>query len=85
MYSEVLSKNVVIQTLWNKNDQEIFQTRRNKKPTNGKILLKLYYGAEIWHIPGLTLALKKNLKFVSGKFLGTVIMKKAVILNEQSL
>ena len=28
-------------TLWNKNDQEKFQTRRNNKPTNGKILLKI--------------------------------------------
>ena len=50
-----------------------------------KYFSKLYYEAEIWHIPGLTLALEKNLKFASGKFLGTVIMKKAVILNEQSL
>ena len=26
---------------------------------------KLYYGAEIWHIPGLSLALNKNIKFAS--------------------
>ena len=26
---------------------------------------KLYYGSEVWHIPGLTRQLKKNLKFAS--------------------
>ena len=30
---------------------------------------KLYYGAEIWHLPELTLELKKNIKFVSANAL----------------
>ena len=30
---------------------------------------KLYYGAEVWHIPGLTIQLHNNLKFASANAL----------------
>ena len=45
--------------------RKYFSTDEIKNLLTALYYSKLYYGAEIWHIPGLQLKLKKNIKLAS--------------------
>ena len=60
--------------------KKYFSTEEVRNLLTALYYSKLYYGSEIWHLPGLTLKLKKSLKLASANACKTCIPRENVHL-----
>ena len=56
--------------------KKYFSTEEIRNLLTALYYSKLYYGSEIWHLPGLTLKLKKSIKLASANACKTCIPRE---------